>query len=320
MRTILITTLLCAAGTVAAIAAHARPAGTDDTSSAVVDSLKLRGGEQGTTFGSLRIQGEDRVRVAFERPTLDLRLDPRTAPGLEWEGIHSALARGGVDRVDPLWVHTSTERPPLYVRPWLDQFQDGGVARFRPAIDKVARWEMVVGDSKGSTVARFGGKGKPPKEIVWDGGTIDGDFAPPGYTYSYVLEAFDKAGNKRNFVGESFELNAYRITGNGTVVMLFAGEALSTSGDATPPILLEAASWINRSDIGDTPIRVEVTARSYEDAKLAADRISTHLKPLILGNPLRLQTVSTVEPNAPMHGTIAITVGREASSKQTTRR
>ena len=33
----------------------------------------------------------------------------------------------------------------------------------------------------------------------------------PGLTYSYVFEAFDRAGNKRNIVGPGFTVPAYRI-------------------------------------------------------------------------------------------------------------
>ena len=51
----------------------------------------------------------------------------------------------------------------------------------------------------------------PPEEITWDGRSSRGEPVTPGLTYSYVFEAFDRAGNKRNFVGEGFRLTAYRL-------------------------------------------------------------------------------------------------------------
>ncbi len=53
--------------------------------------MKLQGGEEGTIFKSLRIEGEDRVRIEFERPPLELSLDPKTAPGLDWESFVAVL-------------------------------------------------------------------------------------------------------------------------------------------------------------------------------------------------------------------------------------
>ena len=56
-------------------------------------------------------------------------------------------------------------------------------------------------------------------------------------------------------------------------------------------------------------MRIEVMARSFDEAKHTADRIVAQLTPLILGDPLRFQPVTTVEPDAPDTGTVRITVG-----------
>jgi hypothetical protein len=282
--------------------------GTAFASEATPDSLTLKGGEKGTTFGSLLIEGEDRVRVTFERPTLELNLDPRTAPGLEWEGIFSALARGGVNTLEPMWATTAARPPQVYVHPWMQAFQHGNVARFRPALDNVARWSLNVASPTGDTVARFAGDGKPPKEIAWDGRTTDGELAPPGYTYSYVLEAYDKAGNKRTFVGEGFELSAYRVETADGVVLMIAGDDVTTNESATAA-LLETATWINRSAL-DQPVEVRVRARTFADGQRTAEHITAALQPLLLGNPLRVQTSVDVETDAPGNGTVAIHIGK----------
>ncbi len=187
----------------------------------------------------------------------------------------------------------------------------------RPALDGVERWRLDVADSRGHTVISFEGSGKPPKEISWDGRTVEGTPAPPGLTYSYVLEAYDKAGNKRNFVGDGFDLPPYIIGEGRGFAMLFAGSELggpgasSDNGTLPAPILLEAVTRINESTASGHPVRIEVTARSFEAAKQTADAIVGHLTPFLLGDPLRIQPVTTVEPDAPDAGTVQIKVGVE---------
>jgi hypothetical protein len=281
-------------------------------------TMKLEAGTEGTIFKSLRIEGEDRVRIEFERPTLNPNLDPKSAPGLEWESIRTVLSHSGLDLVSPLIARSAKQRPPFYARPWLDHFATRGVARFRPAIEGVDRWRLNVVNSQGETVASFEGKGKPPKEISWDGRSLDGKPVPPGLTYTYVLEAFDRAGNKRNFLGDGFELPSYRLNTPEGFTMLFSGDKLAVQRPASAPaggdepapaILLEAASWINQRPNSQETVRVEVTARSFNDAKQIAGGIIEQLRPLLLGDPARLRPVAAVRNGAPDRGSIAIVVG-----------
>ncbi|UCH82879.1 MAG: hypothetical protein JSW50_10415 [Candidatus Latescibacterota bacterium] len=285
------------------------------TTSPADTAMGLQGGEEGTIFKSLRIEGEDRIRIEFDRPVLQLALDARTAPGLDFEIVRAALARNSHDLVTPFMARSAVTRGPLFARPWFNTFVSGSVVRFRPALEGVEQWRLDVADSRGNTVMSYEGKGKPPKELNWDGRTIDGTPAPPGLTYSYVLEAYDRAGNKRNFVGEGFELPPYVVQNGSGIALLFSGKALraslpsADSGTMTSPILFEAATRINQSAAAGDPIRVEVTARSFEQAKNNADVIVAQLTPLVLGDPLRFQPITTVEPDAPDGGTVRIVVG-----------
>ncbi|MEE9271273.1 MAG: hypothetical protein V3V49_13555 [Candidatus Krumholzibacteria bacterium] len=281
-------------------------------------TMKLEAGTGGTIFKSLRIEGEDRVRIEFERPALNPNLDPTSAPGLEWESVRAVLSHSGLDLVSPYITRSATQRPPFYARPWLDHFSTRGVARFRPVLEGVDRWRLNVANSQGETVARFEGKGKPPKEITWDGRSLDGKPAPPGLTYTYVLEAFDRAGNKRNFLGDGFELPSYRLNTPEGFTMLFSGDKLSAQRPASaqaggdepaPAILLEAASWINQRPNSQETVRVEVTARSFSDAKQIAGSIIEQLRPLLLGDPARLKPIAAVQNGAPDRGSVAIVVG-----------
>jgi hypothetical protein len=274
-------------------------------------AMVLEGGETGTAFKSLRVEGEDQIRIAFVRPSLNLAVDPLSAPGLEWESINDVLAHGGIDLVRPFVRHSALDRPAYFARPWLDEFSSNGVARFRPAMEGVETWRLVIANSAGGTVATFNGTGKQLAEITWDGRSTDGQPVPPGLTYSYVFEAVDRAGNKRNIVGDGFELPAYRLATTDGMVLLFAGDELSRPAGragSTSPILLEAASWLNQFGPGKGTIRIEAIGRSFQDSKELADTVVKTLTPLIVTDPARLQTVTTVEPNAPAGGSVVIAV------------
>jgi hypothetical protein len=275
----------------------------------------LFGGQEGTVFKDLVVEGEDLIRIEFERPELKIDVDPQSAPGLEWGSIQDVLDRNQPDLVSSLVSFSSFEHLPRYARPWLDEFASGDIVRFRPSVEGSDRWQLTIANSRSEAVASFDGKGDPPREITWDGRSLDGKPVPPGLTYSYVLEAFDRAGNKRSFVGEGFELPSYRLESDEGLVMLFSGLELSTvpetpaGGSSMPsPLLLEAASRINQSERTDEPVLVEVTARSFEKANALAEGAVQALRPLILGEQARIQSFTTVEPDAPGDGTIQIVV------------
>jgi len=290
-------------------------AGEAPAQSAEADStIKLIGGQQGTLFESLRVEGEDRVRIQFERPQLAIDFEALAVPGLDWESVLSAVGRTNLDMINPYLALSAGRRAEYYARPWLDEFSTDGVARFRPSLEGVDRWRLLIASSKGDTVAVFSGSGKPPKEIVWDGSSLDGTPVPPGLTYSYVLEAYDRAGNRRNFVGEGFELPAYRLDKDGKHTMLFSGAELAAAAAGArgpePAILLEVASWINQTPGATEPILVEVTSRSFKEASRLADDVIRRLTPLLVIDPQRLQPKTQVEPDGPAAGTVAVEVSR----------
>jgi hypothetical protein len=282
----------------------------------------LRGGQEGTVFKSLTVEGEDRVHVDFERPELKLDLDLEKAPGLDWGSAADVLNRSNSDLDAPL-VGLSAKQTNVYLgRPWLSEFATAPVARFHPSAEGVASWKLIVVDSKGATVRTFWAKGDPPKEIDWDGRSTDGTPVTPGLTYSYVFEAHDKAGNKRNVVGQGFTVTAYRIDGPGGPTLLFsATELQSAAGPSNapaptgsesptaPPILLEAASWLNQAEL-TRPIQVTATARSREMADALANNVKRTLSPLVLGDPTRLNAVALVEADAPEGGTLTIATSK----------
>lgn len=268
--------------------------------------MHLQGGAAGTAFESLTIEGEDRVRLQFERPALELDLDAARAPGLEWGSALDVLERTPLDLATPLLAGTTTLAAPYLARPWLQQFASGAVARFQPQVDNVERWKLEIADSRGTPVAAFEGRGTPPRDIAWNGRTTTGVPVTPGLTYSYVLHAVDRAGNKRSFVGPGFEVANYRLDGPRGSTLAFSAAGLGGRGKGTTaPLLLEAASWINQAPSA-TRLRVRSTARSLEQANALAALVAGELGPHVLGDPARLQVATLVERDAPEAGTVEI--------------
>ncbi len=303
--------IFAAAAPLSTAAQQSEPASEPDS------SMALKGGEEGTVLRSLTVEGEDRVRIEFERPPLVLDLDPSQAPGLDWDSTWEILGRTDIDFLAPLIAKSAHVPSPYMPRPWLDSFKSGDVVRFRPALKDVDRWRLDIVDSRSQTVAFFEGKGNPPEEIGWDGRTPSGKPASPGLTYSYVLEAYDRAGNKRNFVGKGFELPPYRLATKDGLVLVCSGSDLVAAGKqrhtkATAPtiMILEAASRINQIRKKDHIIRIEATARSYDEAANMAGIVAQSLAPLLVGDPGQIQQTTEVEPTAPAQGTVTIVVSR----------
>lgn len=282
--------------------------------------MTLRGGQERTDLRTLTVEGEDHVHLDIERPPLTLDLDPEKVGGLESGLAGDVLNRVPPDLLTAYLAGSAVGISPYVAHPWLRQFATGPVARFQPNVKGVERWKLVVADSKGQTVTTFDGKGDPPREIAWDGRSAAGALVSPGVTYSYIFEAYDRAGNKRNFVGEGFSVSAYRLDSAEGPTLVFSGQSLLAGHKAgaasraagagaqrtIPPVMIEAAGWLNQAPRSSQPIRVTATARTLEQSQLLAGRVTSALAELALGDPARIQTVTEVAPDAPDGGTVRI--------------
>ena len=269
-------------------------------------TMRIEAGAQGKTFNSITVEGEDRVRVNFDRPELKLDVDPASAPGLDWESVWAALGAESFNFVQPMLARSAFERTPYAPRPWLDSFRNGPVARFRPEVNGVEKWGLEVADSRGKTVARFQGDGKPPKEITWDGTTIDGGSARSDLTYSYVLNASDKAGNKRSFVGESFTIPPHVSADKNGVSMSFSVPVESVQDRVPDAVVLEAATRLNQNVAPNAPVKVEVTAPTFNLAKSIADEVVATLQPHIYGEPSRIAVTTNVDSGGAERASVTI--------------
>ena len=274
-------------------------------------SLVLKGSEKGTTFRSLTIEAENRVQIEFDRPTLQIDLDPASAPGLEWGSAHDVLARSLSDFAVPFIAEGRVPGSPYLSRPWLSGFRSGELARFTPQLEGVERWTMIIADSKGRAVRNYSGKGTPPKLLSWDGLDDKKQPASPGLTYSFVLNAYDRAGNERNFVGDSFLLPPYRQGDATNPVLLFAGEDWKTqNGAGQDPLVLEIASRLNQAQDPARPVLVRVHARSYEQAQSLGESLSQQLAPQLIGAPGRVLVETQVDESAPRNGSFLVGLGK----------
>jgi hypothetical protein len=274
----------------------------------------LKGGEEGTVFRTLTVQGEDRIHIEVERPTLRLDMDPDQAPGLERGDVRDVLERTTPDLESPLLATSSREASPFVAHPWLSHFPEGAVASVRPDVKGVERWRLLIVNARAESVAVFEGKGDPPRKIDWDGRSKNGDLVMPGASYSYVFEARDRAGNKRNFVGEGFRVETFRYGDAESPVLLFSGKQLAAPAGSSraledvPAIVVEAASVVNQAPVSRT-VDVQVTARSREEANALAQRLKVWMGPLVIGDPSRLRTETVVRSDAPQGAAVSIRTG-----------
>ena len=133
----------------------------------------------------------------------------------------------------------------------------------------------------------------------------------PGLTYSYVFEASDRAGNRRNVVGKGFGVSAFAFDTPQGPVLTFSGRLLAPTGPAPARSPLPRSCWrrpacLNQAPAVRGPLRVTATARTREQAAISPARVARELGALTLGDPAHLLAVDQVEPDAPADGIIRI--------------
>ena len=301
-----VTTLALAAIALPALALPTgTPAGTTPPAPPAPPALPAQGGG---SLGSLTVESTSQVRISFQRPALKLDLDPLAAPGLEPESPLVILERQRPDLVRPLLRAEAGERSARTPRPWLTGFTVGTLARLRPDLRGVARWQLEIVDAAGAVVRTQAGEGTPPRELGWDGLRDDGQPVPAGQSCSHVLTARDKAGNARRFVGDSFTLPAYRVQAAAGPCLLFSPAQWRDSfGEGgVSPLLAEAATVLNlRTDPG-RPLVVAVTAATTDEAETFGHEVADALAPLVGGGQERVRVEATVTAGAPPGGTATV--------------
>lgn len=277
----------------------AAPAAAAD---APADSMALRADGPGA-LPSLTIEAESQVRIEFERPALDIPLDPRDAPGLEGRSLLAGMVERPLPLQRSLFDASRGEASPYRAHPWLGQLREGAVATFQPQLEGVEAWSLQIVDSGGRELRSFAGKGSPPERLPWDGRDAAGEPVRPGWTCSHVVKAVDRAGNERNFVGEGFQLPPYAA---GPADMLFAGRSLHARAAGTPLLLVEVADRINAQGPNSGAVRVEVVAPDAASAEALAREVGQRLGELVVGGSSRILAGGRVQPDAPAGGSVRV--------------
>ena len=290
-------------GAVAAVGVA--PSAAPPAPGATLPSLPAQGGG---SLGSLTVESTSQVQIRFQRPALELDLDPLAAPGLEPESPLVILERQRPDLARPLLRAEAAERSPRTPRPWLTGFAIGTLARLRPDVRGVARWQLEVVEAGGAVVRTQTGEGTPPRELVWDGLRDDGAPVAAGQSCSHVLTARDKAGNTRRFVGDSFTLPAYRVeTAGGPCLLFSAAQWQQSFGDGgVSPLLAEAATVLNLGTDPGRPLVVTASAATAAEAEVFGLQIADALAPLVGGGEGRVRVLTTVVAGAPPGGTATV--------------
>mgnify|MGYP001815664815 CR=1 FL=1 len=303
-------TRIAAAALAAAVLAFAGPAFAAADEAAADSTMVLEGEQEGTVFRSLTIEGENRIRIDFERPELLVELDPASAPGLTWGSSRDVLDRTVPDLVTPYLASSAAIPSPYTPRPWLTVYASGPVANFATDLQGVETWTLQVVDSRGAEVVQFAGKGNPPREIPWNGLDADGEPVAPGLTYSFIFESYDKAGNKRRFTGDGFELPAYRLDAETGPCFMVSGqqwrESALESKSRPSALLLEAASRFNLACGAETALEFRATGRSFAAAEALGNGVADALAPHLPGGRTRLVVTTVVEEGAPPAGTLVL--------------
>src|SRR6516165_4960738 len=89
-----------------------------DSSGGHANDLVLKGGDEGTVFRTLTVEGEDRIHIEVERPTLRLDMDPGKAPGLDRGTVADVLDRTTPDLEAPLLASSARAPSPWVAHAW----------------------------------------------------------------------------------------------------------------------------------------------------------------------------------------------------------
>ena len=91
-RLISIPTLLLLAAAIWSMPLLAQTNTTGDASSPTNPESK-EATQDGTVFGSMTVEAENKIRITFARPKLHVDIDPENAPGLQWGSAMDILLR-----------------------------------------------------------------------------------------------------------------------------------------------------------------------------------------------------------------------------------
>lgn len=174
-------------------------------------------------------------------------------------------------------------------RPWLSEIEEPPLAVFHPLYgEDVEKWELVITDAVGNVFRTFSGKGKPPRNVRWNGENRNGEMIDVGTDYSYYVKAVDQLGNTSRILGKKIRIPGlywkkdlnYIVRVDGRIVFTENTSAFTRTGQK---LLLEASDYV-RKDINKR-LRVVVYSRNEELSVTRARKIADYLLDRIIVPP-----------------------------------
>ncbi|MFH1097083.1 MAG: hypothetical protein V1749_06250 [Candidatus Desantisbacteria bacterium] len=163
------------------------------------------------------------------------------------------------------------------------------IATFQPQIKGekiIAKWNLIITDSKGCDFKKFNGSGNKAIVVVWEGYNDKNEILNVGDMYTYVFNYTDMTGNPHMVVGRPFSINGLvHQEKNGLFISianktLFAEErdTIKIRDDAVP-LLKETADRLK--DYFGLPISViaygDTASKALQQAKAMAEYLANSL-------------------------------------------
>ncbi|PIU19926.1 MAG: hypothetical protein COT18_04920 [Elusimicrobia bacterium CG08_land_8_20_14_0_20_59_10] len=243
------------------------------------------------------VKGETEDRMTTARPPLNINIDsfeslrrslrPDRSLFLFESGDFLSLSRSSPGKLFSTKV----------VQPWRTGFSDKTVIAFYPLQKsgevfkdytekggKEAQWTLSITDEGGQLFHKYSGSGIPPETINWTGENDRHEWLSAGRSYAPVY-VFSNGGASRTVIGELMKFTAiiYQKGDNLIIsldsVSLFGpGKSAKTVDKSNGEPLLAAVSDLIKRRYYNTPLKVNVYARTRDLAAVQADKVGDYLK------------------------------------------
>jgi len=273
-------------------------------------------GESGAALPEMVIEAENQVRQEIQKSAFEFDLTAALVDSFFTPMDDEALNVSPVSGLQPHLNNLerlASDQPPHF---WMQEMASTPVATFYPEDPEghdVGTWSLAVTDFRGAPFKSFEGRGKPPKEVKWDGYGDQGEMLKVGYPYSYVFRVTDKGTNSYNYAGVSFRIPALDYKEDGNRILEIGGGELFVRDeyeltDGGENWLTRAADEIRRHPY--SPVRVVVMAESQRLAESRAEVVATYLSTAMILPREQVETMAEQKEDlrAEMDGVVSIVI------------
>jgi hypothetical protein len=273
-------------------------------------------GESGAALPEMVVEAKNEVRQTIDKGSFEFVLDAAAVDSFYAAMDEEALAVSPVSGLQPHLNNLEPLRSDQPPHPWLPEIPSTPVASFyteEPEGHQTRQWQLTITDFRGSPCRTYRGKGRPPRQVAWDGRSDQGEMLRVGYPYSYVFTTTDKGTNTYNYAGESFRLPALDFRDRGDRVLELAGGELfprreSELTDAGEDWLTRTADEVRRHPY--SPVRVVVIAETESLADARARLVAAYLADSMIVPREQIETEAVQKPDlrAEMDGTVQVVI------------